>query len=354
MTYPAPLPTVLTWLRVWLFVLAGLVVCMVMLGGATRLTHSGLSITEWQPVSGIVPPLSEADWQAEFAKYQLIPEYKLLNKGMSLASFKPLFWWEWSHRMLARIVVSLLIGGVAVFLSLGQSRRLLWRELTGILALGAAEGVAGWYMVASGLQDRTDVSQYRLALHLGIATLIFALAVWSGLKVSRSQSRWTGLSKVAGLLAAAVYGQILLGAFVAGLDAGLSHNTWPLMDGRLIPHGLKAMTPAWVNPFENPLTAQFDHRMWAYCIAGLALINHLANWRQGSARQLTSASVVLYIVLAQIALGIWTLLWAAPLHLALTHQVTAMVVLAAALWHLHRSLAEPGAAIIPAQAPASA
>ena len=334
---PSPQIRVARWLRLWLFALAALVVGMVMVGGATRLTHSGLSITEWQPVNGAIPPLSQADWQALFAKYQLIPEYQVLNKGMSLDEFKPLFWWEWSHRMLGRFVGLVAGIGVIVFLSFAEIRRQMWQPLVGIFALGSLEGAAGWYMVASGLKDRTDVSQYRLALHLGIATLIIAALVWTALGAGRKRAGWSGLSKLALALVAAVYGQIILGAFVAGLDAGMAYNTWPLMDGRLIPHGLKAMTPAWLNPFENPLTVQFDHRMWAYGVAGLALLNHLAVWRSGSERLLASASAALCLVLVQIGLGIWTLLAVVPLHLAHTHQVTAMAVLVTALWHLDRT-----------------
>ena len=329
---------VLHWLRLWLFALAGLVVGMVMLGGATRLTHSGLSITEWQPLNGVIPPLSEAGWQETFAKYQQIPEYKLLNKGMSLDEFKPLFWWEWSHRMLGRFVGLVAAVGLVVFLSFAEVRRRLWLPLTGIFLAGGLEGAAGWFMVASGLQDRTDVSQYRLALHLGIATLIIALMLWTALGVARSRGRWSPLSLLALALAAAIFGQILLGAFVAGLDAGLSYNTWPLMDGRLLPHGLKAMKPWWLNPFENRVTVQFDHRLGAYAVAGLALLNHVVVWRLGGERLLTSAATVLCLVLAQIGLGIWTLLAVVPLPLALAHQVTAMAVLAAALWHLDRTL----------------
>jgi heme a synthase len=328
------------WLRLWLFALAALVAGMVVLGGATRLTQSGLSITEWQPVDGVIPPLSTAGWQAMFEKYQQIPQYKLLNKGMTLDEFKPLFWWEWSHRMLGRFIGLVAATGLIVFLSFGQTRRRYWRPLVGIFALGALEGAVGWYMVASGLQERTEVSQYRLALHLSIATLIIAAALWMGLGVGRSRGGWTALSKLALGLAAAVYLQIILGAFVAGLGAGRAYNTWPLMEGRLIPHGLRLMTPIWLNPFENAVTVQFDHRMWAYAVACLALANHLAAWRSGSERLLASASLVLCLVLAQIGLGIATLLMVVPLHLALTHQLMAMAVLAATLWHLDRTMRE--------------
>ena len=336
--HPSP---VLLRLRMWLFGLAALVLCMVVVGGATRLTHSGLTITEWQPLNGIVPPLSSADWQDLFAKYQRIPEYQQLNKGMLLEEFKPLFWWEWSHRALARFVGLVAGAGLVVFLCFSEVRRRLWPFLVGIFALGGLEGAAGWYMVASGLKDRTDVSQYRLALHLGIATLIMALILWTALGIGQRRGGWSGGAKLASVLVASVYAQIILGAFVAGLDAGLSHNTWPLMDGRLIPHGLKAMRPFWINAFENPLTVQFDHRMGAYGVAALALLNHIWAWRSGSQRLLTSAAALLTAVLVQIALGIWTLLAMVPLQLGLLHQLTAMAVLTAAIWHLHRTLVQP-------------
>ena len=337
---PAPMPaTIQSWLRLWLLALAALVLAMVVVGGATRLTQSGLSITEWQPVNGVIPPLSEADWEGMFAKYREIPQYKLLNRGMTLDEFKPLFWWEWSHRMLGRFAGLVAAAGLFTFLSFANIRQRMWRPLVGIFALGGLEGVVGWYMVASGLSARTEVSQYGLALHLAIATLLMAALLWAALGVGRVLVRWTGASKLALALAAAVYGQILLGAFVAGLHAGLFDNTWPLMEGRLIPHGLKAMTPPWANLFENPVTVQFDHRLWAYAVAGLALANHLAAWRLGNQRLLASAAAVLCLVLAQFGLGVLTLLWVVPLPLALAHQVTAMAVLAAAIWHLHRTVA---------------
>ena len=328
----------LHWLRLWLYALAALVLCMVVVGGATRLTHSGLTITEWKPLIGAIPPLSEADWQALFAKYQQIPEYKQVNFGMTLAEFKPLFWWEWSHRFLGRFVGLVAGLGLLWFLAVPAIRQRYWKPLVGIVALGALEGFAGWYMVASGLSVRTDVSQYRLTLHLGLATLIMGYTFWTALGVGRERAQ-VGSGFASGLavaLVAAVYGQILLGGFVAGLDAGLTYNTWPLMDGRFIPHGLHAMKPLWANPFENPVTVQFDHRVGAYLVALLALFNHLSTWRSGVARLLPSATLVLTAVLAQVALGIWTLLAVVPLHLGLAHQFTAMLVLAAAVIHLHR------------------
>lgn len=344
MTTPPATEKTLTHLRLWLFVLAALVLAMVAVGGATRLTHSGLTITEWKPIMGAIPPLTEHDWAEIFSKYQQIPEYRQLNSGMTLDEFKPLFWWEWSHRFLGRFVGLVAGLGLLWFLAKPDIRGRYWKPLVSIFALGGITGAAGWYMVASGLSVRTDVSQYRLTLHLGLATLIIGLTIWTalGVGVRRDVSRlktWLGLLGLA--LPVAVYGQILLGGFVAGLDAGLTYNTWPLMDGRLIPQGLRAMTPVWANPFENPVTAQFDHRMGAYAVALLALLNHLWVWRRGDARLMPSAAAVLTVVLAQVALGIWALLAVVPLHLALAHQVLAMAVLATTIWHLHAVVSEP-------------
>jgi len=342
------------WLRLWLYALALLVLCMVVVGGATRLTHSGLTITEWKPLVGVIPPLSETDWRALFSKYQQIPEYKLLSPSMTLAEFKPLFWWEWSHRALARFVGLVAGLGLLWFLAIPDIRQRYWRPLVGIFSLGALEGLAGWYMVASGLQDRTDVSQYRLTLHLGIATLIMAYTFWTALGVDATgvgplsaagraipKRSEPSVAALAALLVLSVYGQILLGGFVAGLDAGLTYNTWPLMDGRLIPHGLHAMKPLWANPFENPVTVQFDHRMMAYLVALLALFNHMSTWQSGASRLLPSAALVLTMVLVQVALGVWTLLSLVPLPLGLAHQFTAMMVLAAAVFHLHKTYRGP-------------
>ena len=316
----------------WLLVSALLVLAMVVVGGATRLTHSGLSITEWQPIVGTIPPLSEADWQAAFAKYQQIPEYKVLNQGMTLAEFKPLFWWEWSHRLLGRLVGVVFLVPMLAFAWLGSIGRGLWPRLIGLFALGGLQGAAGWYMVASGLVDRTDVSQYRLALHLGLAVLILAAIVWTALDVLRgnangqSRGRWG----IALALVILVYIQILLGALVAGLDAGLTYNTWPLMDGRLVPPDAFSLQPWWLSAFEDVPTVQFDHRMVAYAVVVLAVMNVLVV----SPTRLT-AWVLLVLVLAQVGLGIWTLLEVVPLHLALSHQLLAMLVLLAAVVHLH-------------------
>jgi cytochrome c oxidase assembly protein subunit 15 len=325
--------------RVWLFVVAGLVIAMITVGGATRLTDSGLSITEWQPILGVIPPLSEADWQAAFLKYKEIPEYRDVNAGMSLEAFKFIYWWEWSHRFLGRFIGIAFALPLLAFWIAGRLPPRLAPKLLGVLALGALQGFVGWYMVRSGLVDRVDVSHYRLALHLGLAFLILALLVWLALEVqdgpvaaaSKAQRR------AALLLVALVLLQVVLGALVAGLKAGFAYNTWPLMDGRLVPTGLGTLSPWWLNVFENVTTVQFNHRVTAYALA-LAALWHAAALARGAGEGAAarSAAVLVLAVFAQMAVGVWTLLWSVPLWLGLAHQAGAAVVLVLAVWHLHR------------------
>ncbi|MGH6873500.1 MAG: COX15/CtaA family protein, partial [Aestuariivirgaceae bacterium] len=265
MSIPAKHVTAYPLIRLWLWSVAGLILAMVLIGGATRLTDSGLSITEWQPLMGVVPPLDEASWKEAFEKYKAIPEYRIVNSGMSLAEFKFIYWWEWTHRFLGRFI------GLVVFLPLAflwATRRLdarTVRSMVLLLILGGAQGALGWYMVKSGLAERTDVSQYRLAAHLALAAAIYATVVWIALGIGTSfrriDSREAGMALGLVLL---ILLQIALGGLVAGLDAGLSHNTFPLMDGKLVPDGLLVMTPRWRNLFENALTVQFLHRTMAY------------------------------------------------------------------------------------------
>jgi heme a synthase len=325
------------FIRLWLWLLAGLVFAMVLVGGATRLTDSGLSITEWQPLLGAIPPLDAAQWAAAFEKYKAIPEYRLLNEGMSLAEFKVLYWWEWSHRFLGRFIGVVLLVPFLAFWATGRLERRMVFSLLALLILGALQGALGWYMVQSGLVDRTDVSQYRLAAHLLLAAAIYAAIIWVGLGVGipprRSRSRDTWI--VFGIIVL-VFLQIAFGGLVAGLDAGLSHNTFPLMDGKLIPDGLMVITPRWRNLFENALTVQFFHRTTAYLIV-LVILTHaisLTRSGRGGAREI-SGWVLVFVVFAQMALGVWTLLAGAPLSLALLHQAGAMLLLTAAVIHLH-------------------
>ncbi len=323
----------LPYIRIWLYAIAFLVFCIVIVGGATRLTDSGLSITEWQPLLGAIPPLTGADWQAAFEKYRLIPEYSAINQGMTLAEFKFIYWWEWSHRFLGRFIGVAFLLPFLFFTVTGRMPRSLWPWLAAIFVLGGLQGALGWYMVASGLADRIDVSQYRLAAHLSLAALIFGATLWVAFGLG-GKRRWPPTERErAGLfIAALVLLQITAGGFVAGLDAGQGYNTWPLMEGKLIPEGLFAMQPWWRNFFENAMTAQFNHRLLAYVIA-TAVVSYAYVVR-------TKESVGLLITItAQIALGIWTLLWHVPLWLGLVHQGGAFIVLAAALWNLHWVLA---------------
>jgi cytochrome c oxidase assembly protein subunit 15 len=334
-------------IRLWLYAVAALIFAMVVVGGATRLTESGLSITEWQPVTGTLPPLNEAQWQTEFQKYQAIPQYRQLNAGMSLADFKTIYLWEWAHRLIGRVI------GVVFFLPFVW---FLWRGwippnrragLWMILALGTLQGAIGWWMVASGLADRVEVSQYRLATHLVLACLIYVAVVWTGMRWQdeRSHSPFGEMAKSAPLLAVRagaialvvlLLAQIYLGALVAGLRAGHAYNTWPLIDGGLVPKPSRLLfeAPLWRNFFENPLTVQFDHRMLGYVIGLLALLQ-LFNVAKLVKRDpiFSSAALVAAAVVAQVALGIWTLLSVAALPLALLHQATAMITLTLAVIH---------------------
>jgi cytochrome c oxidase assembly protein subunit 15 len=330
--------------RVWLYAVAALIFAMVSLGGATRLTGSGLSITEWQPIIGAVPPLSDAAWHDAFEKYKQIPQYEHVNRGMSLGAFKLIYWWEWTHRFLGRLIGVVFLVPFLYFLAAGRLARPLTWKLSGIFALGALQGFLGWYMVASGLADRISVSQYRLALHMTLAVAICGAALWVALSLGapprggRPTAPSFRLRAEAAAIAALVLLQVAAGAFVAGLKAGSGWNTWPLMDGALIPQGLGAVSPWWANLFENALTVQFNHRLLAYAIAA-AVAWHLWSVLRSSSPDhpaKTSALVLAAVVFAQIVLGVWTLLAHVPIPLALLHQSGAVAVFAAALSHWHR------------------
>ena len=313
--------------RIWLYVVALMVLAMVVVGGITRLTDSGLSITEWKPISGVLPPLSDADWQAEFQNYQQIPQYKLLNEGMSLDAFKFIFWWEWAHRFLGRVIGFVFAVPFLVFL---VQRRFSWNlaaPLAGLFVLGGLQGALGWWMVSSGLQDLTSVSQYRLAAHLGAALLLFLALIWVARRLGPARPVPVNAQQGAViLLLCLVYLQIIAGAFVAGLDAGMGYNTWPLMDGTLVPTGLDAIDPWWKNLFENALTVQFIHRTIAYVIVlyvgALWIVQRRAGALAGANAWLPRVAL---LVLLQAALGITTLLLAVPLPFALGHQALAFM-----------------------------
>ncbi len=332
--------------RLWLYVVAALVLAMVLVGGATRLTESGLSITQWQPVMGALPPMSEAQWQEEFGKYQQIPQYRELNQGMSLGAFKTIFWWEWSHRLIGRLIGVAFLLPLVWFLWRGWIERGLRGRLWLIFGLGALQGAVGWWMVASGLSDRVEVSQYRLATHLVLACVIYAAILWTALRLGRASPEPAAMRIRAGAvgLLLLVFGQIYLGALVAGLRAGYIYNTWPLIDGALVPDAsqLLAARPLWRNVFENVLTVQFDHRMLAYAIWLFAAWHAVGAFRtaRGGAAPIGALALFAAVTL-QAALGIATLLELVPLPLAMLHQAMAMIVLTIAVVHAERMTRQP-------------
>ncbi len=318
----------------WLLAVAALVFVMVVVGGITRLTESGLSITEWKPVTGAIPPLNEAQWVAEFQKYQQIPEYKELNQGMSLSEFKFIFFWEWVHRLLGRLI------GVAFALPLlwFAARRAIpagyGLRLTALLALGGLQGGIGWWMVTSGLSERTDVSHYRLAVHLLTALFILAGLVWTALDLKRlqadPQSRPARLTPAALLVSAVLFIQLLFGAWVAGLNAGHAAYTWPLMNGSFLPANI-----SWngLSTFVNdPHLVHFIHRWWAWVtVAALVWLSRLAR-RAGS----RGASVAIHSAFGtQILLGIATVMSGMNITLAVLHQAVGALLVAATAWGAH-------------------
>jgi len=325
----------------WLLVIAALIFAMVILGGVTRLTNSGLSIVEWQPVSGVVPPLDDQAWQVEFDKYRQYPEYQKKNRGMSLAEFKRIYAFEYAHRLLGRVIGVAFAVPFLYFLLRGRISPALAPQLFAIFLLGAAQGGLGWFMVRSGLVDRPDVSQYRLAAHLGLAVAIYGYVLWvafSLLAPGEARSSQRGLGNFGIMVVLAIVLQMLLGALVAGLDAGFVYNTWPLMEGSLVPSGLFPDQPWWRNAFEDIMTVQFDHRIGAYLIA-VAVV--LLCWRAILVREFGvkvrfAVKLLLAALLLQIALGVATLLYVVPVPLAAAHQAGALLLLSAALWLAYR------------------
>ncbi|HML07101.1 MAG TPA: COX15/CtaA family protein [Xanthobacteraceae bacterium] len=331
-------------IRLWLYAVAALVLAMVIVGGATRLTESGLSITEWKPVMGTLPPLGEGQWQTEFEKYQAIPQYRELNRGMSLDAFKTIYWWEWTHRLLGRLIGAAFFLPFLWFLWRGWVAPALRRRLWFIFALGALQGAVGWWMVASGLADRVEVSPYRLATHLVLACAIYVVLLWTAQRMSiRSSHSLTPAGESSARIRASALGllflvllQVYLGALVAGLRAGYVYNTWPLIDGAWVPESSRLFfdTPLWRNFFENALTVQFDHRALAYAIFVGALVHVLdVGGTVKKGRGLAGAIVLFAAVTLQGAIGVWTLLLRAPISVALLHQATAMLVLTVAAVH---------------------
>jgi heme a synthase len=321
----------------WLWIIALLVLAMITVGGATRLTDSGLSITEWKPILGAIPPLTDEHWQEAFAKYKEIPEYHLVNKGMSLEAFKAIYWWEWGHRFLGRIIGLAFALPFAVFLFMGALRPGYPLRLAGVLALGGLQGAIGWYMVMSGLVERVDVSQYRLALHLTVAFMILAVVVWFAREIGRHYQAGTArFARLPATIVALIFFQVVIGAFVASLKGGLVYNTWPTMNGTLIPDDLFALEPWYHNPFENPVMAQFVHRLVAYTVVLAVAVEAWRTFRlNANGERRASAALMIAAVLGQAALGIWTLLEAVPIGLGIAHQACAAILLVIATRHLH-------------------
>lgn len=330
--------------RTWLYCLAGLVILMVAVGGATRLTGSGLSITEWRPVTGAIPPLGDAGWAAEFARYRDSSQYENLTRGLTLSDFKFIYWWEWSHRQLGRLIGLAFVLPLAWFYWTGAVRARLALALLGIGALGALQATVGWIMVASGLEPgMIAVAPVKLTLHLLIATIILGLLVWTaaGLGRERREAAPGAAARLAVGLLALIVVQIALGGLVAGSKAGLTYNTWPLMDGRIVPPAetLFVVRPWFENLVDNPALVQFNHRLTAYLVVALALWGAVSAWRAGSDRPAAGRAAALAgIALAQMVLGIATLLLAVPLWAGLAHQLLAMVLLAMASVHARVSL----------------
>ena len=323
----------------WLFACCALVFAMVVVGGITRLTHSGLSIVEWQPIMGTLPPLDEAAWQETFAKYQLSPEFRQRNFDMTLAEFKGIFWWEYFHRLLGRVIGLVFLLPFLYFLARGRIDRPLGWRLAGVFVLGGLQGGVGWLMVKSGLVDDPRVSSLRLAAHLGMAFLIYAAMLWIGLGLVAPARSRAGSGAVAWsrALAMLVFVMVLSGALVAGIHAGYAYNTFPTMNGQWIPDEVLMIEPAWKNFIYNMATVQLDHRVIALLVVAVSAV---AWWlarsdREASAAARAWANVLAAAVVLQVCAGIATLLLVVPVPLAAAHQGGAVVVFTCALGLAH-------------------
>jgi cytochrome c oxidase assembly protein subunit 15 len=327
--------------RAWLIVVAALIVCTLMVGGATRLTESGLSIVEWKPVTGTLPPLTDAEWTRQFDAYKTIPQYREMNRGMSLSEFKTIFWWEWGHRLLGRLIGAVFLLPFLWFLWRGFLSPELKRRLWVIFVLGGAQGAVGWWMVSSGLTERVSVSQYRLAIHFMLALVIFAAIVWTLRRLQRQPPAIAPPRvKITGrILLALVFLQLYFGALVAGLRAGRAFNTWPLIDGAFIPTAARLFfeQPWWRNFFDSTLTVQFTHRMIAYALVVVAVAHAVDAVRSRTSPAVVTGAVwIVAVMLAQVAIGILTLLNQVPIDLGLAHQAVAIVVLTLSLFQVER------------------
>ncbi|HQT78352.1 MAG TPA: COX15/CtaA family protein [Rhodopila sp.] len=328
----------------WLFTVAGMIAVMIVLGGATRLTGSGLSIMEWAPIMGTLPPMSDAEWHRLFALYKQIPQYSLVNEGFGLAGFKHIFWLEWTHRLWGRLIGCVFLLPLIWFWATGRLERRLAPRLGVLFLLGGLQGAVGWFMVASGFfPDSTSVAPYRLVIHLTLALILYSAIIWTALSVlAPARYRPAALSAMRRLALAclAMVGlTIVAGGFVAGTHAGLSYNTFPLMDGRIVPEGYAALHPFWHNLTRNIAAVQFDHRVLATITLILVSITAAAGWRSELPR--LPVALLLAAVACQYTLGVTTLLLVVPVPIATMHQFGAVMLLTAVLVVLHRTCRAP-------------
>lgn len=325
----------------WLILVAVLVFAMIVLGGVTRLTNSGLSMTDWKPVTGWLPPLSEEAWTAEFDRYKAFPEYQKINKGMSLSDFKGIYAFEFAHRVLGRIIGMAFFIPFVLFLAFKRIRGPLIPRLAILFVLGGLQGGMGWFMVKSGLVDDPDVSHYRLTAHLALASLIYSVILWTIFDLVRpseapGKAAYGSVGTWSIFLLALICVQILIGGFVAGLNAGFVFNDWPFMAGQFVPDELLYMQPWYVNFLENPAAVQFTHRMVAYVIAGVSVLLYLISRGQNIKIAVRAAiSLLLIAIIVQIFIGILTLLYVVPVSLGALHQAGGIVVLTFSLFVVH-------------------
>ena len=325
----------------WLLLCCALVFAMVVVGGVTRLTRSGLSIVEWQPILGTLPPMNVAQWQETFSKYQLTPEYLKVNHAMTLDEFKGIFWWEYFHRLLGRMIGMVFLLPLLWFWWRGRIDRPLALRLAGVFVLGGLQGAMGWYMVKSGLVDDPRVSQYRLTAHLAIAFAIYAAMLWTALGLlypgaEAASPKQKRLSRFSWVITATLAYMVITGGFVAGIRAGFAYNTFPLMNGHLVPPEIFMIEPWYLNFFNNMATVQFDHRLGAWLLAFLVPWFWLQTRREAhSARTNVATTLLLGLLALQITLGIATLLLVMPIPLAAAHQGGAVLLLSAALMVNH-------------------
>ncbi|KQB98526.1 heme A synthase [Loktanella sp. 1ANDIMAR09] len=325
-------------IRAWLMALFGLVVVMIVVGGLTRLTDSGLSITEWKPVTGAMPPMSEAAWETEFDKYRAIPEYQLQNRGMTMAEFKVIYWWEWGHRQLGRFIGLVWAVGFVAFAATRKIPTGWTSKLLFIGALGGLQGFIGWWMVSSGLEEgMLDVASYRLATHLGLAFVIFGFIAWYVYQLGRSQadllqarrSGNAGLARLSTILVGFAFLQIILGALVAGIDAGRAFPDWPLMAGGFLPPEPLSLTPVWRNFFEDAGLVQFMHRMVGYALFAYTIFVWTRARRSANDTTRFTFNAIMAVMTLQVVIGIVTVMYSAPWQIAIMHQLVAVI-----LWAL--------------------